>query len=142
MCIYVCPSLTDPPQILPNALSNVTIIENHRVTLSCPVTGTPRPRITWYKDAVLITGNEIGVRILADGGLQLDTPGAGDTARYECLAENVAGNTTLVVDLKVYCECRSLFVKTMKPYRFTIFYPKFRKLEKLRKQKRPGMCLV
>ena len=92
-----------------NLPSNVTVIENNRVTLACPATGTPQPLITWYKEGAPLTGNEIGVRILLDGSLQLETPGAEDTGQYKCLAENVAGNYTHIVDLHVYRKVSSMY---------------------------------
>ena len=81
-----------------------TIIENNRITIPCPVSGTPTPIVTWFKDGEVITGNEIGFRIMADGSLQLDRAQAEDSGSYVCFAANVAGNMTHNVDLDVFCE--------------------------------------
>ena len=57
-----------------------------------------------FKDDAEVTGNEIGVNILNDGSLVLDHAQAMDAGQYVCLAENVAGNVTHDISLRVYCE--------------------------------------
>jgi len=87
-----------------NTPNKTTIIENNRITIPCPVRGTPAPQVTWYKDGDEITGNEIGVQILADGSLQLDRAQADDSGTYICFARNVAGNLSHIIELDVFCE--------------------------------------
>ena len=63
--------------------------------------GTPPPLITWYKDDVLLTGDEAGVTFLDDGSLELYNVDAKDTADYRCVATNAAGEVEHTVALHV-----------------------------------------
>jgi hemicentin len=84
------------------AQKNASIIENNRVVLPCPARGTPLPKIRWYKNGIPLSGNEIGERVMPDGSLQLEHARANNTGRYTCLAENVAGNVSHIIELIVY----------------------------------------
>ena len=83
----------------------MTVIENNRVVLPCPARGTPPPKVTWYHGDVRLTGNELGVTLLASGGLQIDNTQGENTGNYLCRAENVAGKAQHAISLLVYCEC-------------------------------------
>ena len=95
---------SEPPVISAGMPSNTSIIENQRLTLACPATGTPLPVITWYKENIELTGNELGVRLLSDGSVQLDAVQAEDAGLYKCIATNIAGNHSHIVELSVYCK--------------------------------------
>jgi len=84
------------------AQTNASIIENNRVILSCPARGTPLPKIRWYRNSIPLAGNEVGERVMPDGSLLLEHAHANNTGRYTCIAENIAGNVTLTIDLIVY----------------------------------------
>ena len=90
--------LTEAPYLSDGAVSNTTIIENNRVTLPCPVQGTPKPEITWYRGDSPVLNH----RVTSEGSLVLEQPSANDTAQYRCVASNVAGNVTHTVDLLVF----------------------------------------
>ena len=91
---------TEPPHLPDDVVTNATVIERNRVVLACPVRGTPRPAVTWYRgDTPLPAGNH---RVTSDGSLVLERSSADDTARYRCVAENVAGSVNHTVDLLVY----------------------------------------
>lgn len=77
------------------------MIENNPVTIPCPAVGTPPPVIIWYKDDILLTGDESGVTFLDDGSLELYNTDAQDTASYKCVASNAAGEIEHSVDLHV-----------------------------------------
>ncbi|XP_012942941.1 hemicentin-1 [Aplysia californica] len=77
------------------------IVERNPVILPCPAVGTPRPRVTWYKDDVQLTGNELGIVQLEDGSLEIDNIQARDSGVYECVAENVAGVANRIMEIKV-----------------------------------------
>ena len=94
----------DPPTIEINLPTNTSVLENNYLRLPCPSAGTPRPIITWYMNEVELTGNELGVHISLDGTLELDHIQADDAGLYKCVATNIAGNSTHVVDVKVYCK--------------------------------------
>ncbi|KAK6167247.1 hypothetical protein SNE40_021325 [Patella caerulea] len=90
-----------PPSLPLDIPGSTQIIENNPVILPCPATGTPPPRIVWLKNEVLVTGDELGINILSDGSLEIKSADGEDTGQYRCMAINVAGNATRVVDLKI-----------------------------------------
>ena len=90
--------MTEAPSLPSDVISNTTIIENNRVTLPCPVRGTPRPDVTWYRGDSPVTGR----RVTSEGSLVLERASADDTAQYRCVASNVAGNVSHAVDLLVF----------------------------------------
>lgn len=94
-------SFPDPPFFPPFITNHTQVIENNPATIPCPAVGTPPPLITWYKNDVLLTGDETGVTFLDDGGLELYNVDAKDTATYKCVATNAAGETEHSVDLHV-----------------------------------------
>ena len=93
--------LADPPRLPENLTEYDEVIENNPIVLLCPAAGTPTPLITWYKDDVLITGDQLGFVILEDGSLQVSDSEAADSGVYRCVAENDAGKVEHEVDLKV-----------------------------------------
>ena len=95
---------TEPPTIPEDAETEFDIIANNRITLPCSAKGTPAPKIKWYKDDEIITGNEAGMKISPDGSLQIENPRGTNAGRYKCVAENVAGSVSHYINLQVYCE--------------------------------------
>ena len=91
----------DPPRLPENLTRHKDVIENNPIVLLCPAAGTPTPLITWYKDDVLITGDQLGFVILEDGSLQVSDSEAADSGVYRCVAENDAGRVDHDVELKV-----------------------------------------
>ena len=88
------------------AASNVSVVENGRITLACPAEGTPTPRVSWYfKDQGPLTDatSDGGVRVLPDGALQIERARVADAGPYTCLAQNVAGNASKHFDVHVLC---------------------------------------
>ena len=51
-------------------------------------------------------GNEIGVRMLNDGSLQLEHAEAENAGSYYCNATNVAGSRVHLIDLRVFRKFR------------------------------------
>jgi len=90
--------LTEIPYLPVGVTSNATVIENNRVTLPCPVRGTPKPEVTWYRGDSPVLNH----RVTSEGSLVLEHPDANDTAQYRCVGANVAGNVTHTVDLMVF----------------------------------------
>ncbi|KAL8608110.1 hypothetical protein ACOMHN_016565 [Nucella lapillus] len=90
-----------PPRLPPSLPGYREVVEGNPVILPCPALGSPRPRIVWTKNGAPLTGAELDVRILADGSLEIDDTQAADSGEYQCLARNVAGNASHIVDLKI-----------------------------------------
>ena len=89
------------PTLPPNLPNSTSVIENNPIIIECPATGTPLPTITWYKDDVELTGDEIGIQYLGDGSLEIFSAKAGDSASYTCIATNVAGTIQHTTELDV-----------------------------------------
>jgi len=89
---------TEAPYLPSDVISNTTIIENNRISLPCPVRGTPQPDVTWYRGDSPVRGH----RVTSDGSLVLERASANDTGQYRCVADNVAGNVSHTVDLTVF----------------------------------------
>ncbi|KAG7265216.1 hypothetical protein CRUP_009103 [Coryphaenoides rupestris] len=72
---------------------NVSVVLSQPTSLSCDVTGSPTPFITWYKDGkVVVSGN--GVQILDRGRtLRLLKASSSDAGGYSCRAINIAGSS-------------------------------------------------
>ncbi len=70
--------------------SNITALDKKSLTLVCPTTGTPKPKITWYKDgAVVAEGSRISFG--ANTELILKNIQVDDAAVYTCVADNGRG---------------------------------------------------
>ncbi|KAJ3600174.1 hypothetical protein NHX12_034124, partial [Muraenolepis orangiensis] len=73
--------------------ANVSVVLSQPTSLTCDVTGSPTPFITWYKDGNLVVqGN--GVQILGRGKtLRLLKASSSDAGSYSCKAINIAGSS-------------------------------------------------
>ncbi|NXK97014.1 HMCN1 protein, partial [Formicarius rufipectus] len=95
-------SILVPPGIVgEDKLEDVRVKENHGVTLTCEVTGSPAPRVSWLKDGQPVP--EDGQLRVAPGGRSLHIPRArvADTGRYTCVASNAAGDRSRTRSLNV-----------------------------------------
>ncbi|XP_032380766.1 hemicentin-1 isoform X2 [Etheostoma spectabile] len=73
-------------------VTDSTVIINSPLELECHATGTPAPVITWYKDGKPVRQGE-GLRVAASGRrLIVSRPQVSDTARFQCVATNEAGD--------------------------------------------------
>ncbi len=85
--------------------NNPQVIMNETVRMYCPANAIPPPQITWFKNGVEIDfdRNEGDrVKILNDGKmLEIQLSEIGDTARYTCIARNLAGESEKNFDLDV-----------------------------------------
>ncbi|NXO39218.1 HMCN1 protein, partial [Locustella ochotensis] len=71
-----------------------TVLQNSQVILECRSDAVPPPTISWLKDGEQLEGGP-RLRILSSGRyLQINNAELGDSARYTCVARNVAGETT------------------------------------------------
>ncbi len=83
-------------------VSTPEVIVNRTITLHCPASGIPVPRISWYHDDVLIRHNTSHLHIIDKGWkLRLRHARVKDMARYSCKAKNIAGEAEKYFDLHV-----------------------------------------
>ncbi|KAK0141478.1 Hemicentin-1 [Merluccius polli] len=72
---------------------NVSVVLSQPTSLTCDVTGSPTPVITWYKDGNLVVPGH-SVQILDRGKtLRLLKAASSDAGGYSCKAINIAGST-------------------------------------------------
>ncbi|TMS20257.1 Hemicentin-1, partial [Larimichthys crocea] len=95
--IYVPPSIAD-------GRTNVTVTVNVQTTLSCEATGIPKPTVSWMKNgrAINTDQNQNMYRLLSSGSLVVIAPTVEDTALYECVVSNEAGEDSRFINLTVH----------------------------------------
>ncbi|XP_064420214.1 hemicentin-2 [Latimeria chalumnae] len=81
-----------PPVIRPGP-KNMTITANVQATLTCEVTGIPKPEVTWKKNGKPLNFHlqHNLYRLLSSGSLVIFSPSNQDTAQFECIATNDVG---------------------------------------------------
>ncbi|XP_073073009.1 hemicentin-1 isoform X4 [Manis javanica] len=94
--VHVPPSIALGP-------TNVTVTVNVQTTLACEATGIPKPSISWRKNGQLLNvdQNQNSYRLLSSGSLVIISPSVDDTATYECMVTNDAGEDKRTMDLTV-----------------------------------------
>ncbi|XP_039667627.1 hemicentin-1 [Perca fluviatilis] len=95
--VYVSPSIAE-------SRTNVTVTVNVQTTLSCEATGIPKPTVSWMKNGRVINTdqNENMYRLLSSGSLVVIAPTVEDTAVYECVVSNEAGQDSRFINLTVH----------------------------------------
>ncbi|XP_070688049.1 hemicentin-1 [Pempheris klunzingeri] len=95
--VYVPPSIAD-------GRTNVTVTVNVQTTLSCEATGIPKPTVSWMKNSRVINTdqNQNMYRLLSSGSLVVIAPTVEDTAVYECVVSNEAGEDSRFINLTVH----------------------------------------
>ncbi|KAI8779431.1 hemicentin-1, partial [Biomphalaria glabrata] len=79
------------------------VIANSTVSLSCPATGVPPPKIVWQKDGQVIESQPGVVEVRGNGTeLVLVQAQVSDSGRYRCLASNQAGDDSINFQLSVH----------------------------------------
>uniref|UniRef100_A0A4W3JWV4 Hemicentin 1 n=1 Tax=Callorhinchus milii TaxID=7868 RepID=A0A4W3JWV4_CALMI len=79
----------------------LTVVRNGQAILECKSDAVPPPTLTWLKDNKLLQATP-RIRILSSGRyLQINNADLGDTARYTCVASNIAGTMTREFTLAV-----------------------------------------
>ena len=76
------------------------LVEGSSHKLRCTVViGTPTPTISWHHNSrpKLPRGAEVN----KDGNLALNRIGKHMEGSYECIASNIAGNTSIIMDVSV-----------------------------------------
>ncbi|KAI1891477.1 hypothetical protein AGOR_G00144220 [Albula goreensis] len=95
--VYVPPSIAKGP-------TNITVTVNVQTTLSCEATGIPKPSVTWKKNGRQLNTdqNQNMYRLLSSGSLVVIAPTVEDTAVYECVVANEAGQDRRAIQLTVH----------------------------------------
>ncbi|RXN06313.1 hemicentin-1 [Labeo rohita] len=95
--VNVPPSIAEGP-------TNITVTVNVQTTLSCEATGIPKPSVRWTKNAQALNTdqNQNMYRLLSSGSLVVMAPTVEDTALYECVVSNEAGQERRAIQLTVH----------------------------------------
>uniref|UniRef100_A0A670IF80 Hemicentin 1 n=1 Tax=Podarcis muralis TaxID=64176 RepID=A0A670IF80_PODMU len=91
-----------PPTVAPGP-GNITVTVNVQTTLPCETTGIPKPAVIWKKNRHLLNvdQNRNTFRLLSSGSLVIISPIVDDTALYECMVSNEAGEDQRAIALIV-----------------------------------------
>ena len=73
-----------------NVGDNITALTNTTVVIKCPVSGVPKPKITWLRDGQEIISGE-KYTIDESGTLSMSSLEKGDGGRFTCHARNRFG---------------------------------------------------
>uniref|UniRef100_A0AAZ3SJS1 Hemicentin 1 n=1 Tax=Oncorhynchus tshawytscha TaxID=74940 RepID=A0AAZ3SJS1_ONCTS len=94
--VHVPPSISRGP-------TNITVTVNVQTTLSCEATGIPKPTVSWTKNGQTLNTdhNQNMYRLLSSGSLVVIAPTVEDTAEYECVVSNEAGEEARAIQLTV-----------------------------------------
>ena len=80
----------DRNSITLNIGNNLTVLTRTSITIQCPTSGAPIPSVTWTKDDQSIPSGGRYTTI-SDGSLLIASSREDDSAKYTCIAINVAG---------------------------------------------------
>ena len=106
ICVVVPPKFDDPAALhsRPERDAITTAISGEPVRLRCMVHAVPAPQITWYKNGEELRLDDADEYLLSRDGRELVIKSAtiDDTAKYTCIARNLAGQTEKNFDLTVH----------------------------------------
>lgn len=99
--MVLVPPILDYDTVTP---SNLSVVIRNSLFISCPMSGIPPPKITWYKNGEVISPElDPNIRTFADGRrLELTSARVTDTGLYRCEGVNVAGSSQNEYELEVY----------------------------------------
>lgn len=73
MCFKVTITADEPPPIIQIGPLNQTVPLQSKVSMLCQASGTPTPRIRWYRNGSPILGQGPRVKIFANGTLHIES---------------------------------------------------------------------
>ncbi|XP_046530474.1 hemicentin-2 isoform X1 [Equus quagga] len=93
----------EPPAIAPSP-SNLTLTAHTPALLPCEASGSPRPLAVWWKDGQKLDlhPQQGAYRLLPSNALLLAAPGLQDTAQFECVVSNEAGEARRLYQVTVH----------------------------------------
>ena len=86
--------LTNDTLVQVSAGSDVTVLTQTRVNVTCEASGVPKPKITWLKDDKRVESEENIYLVLNIRNME-------DAGQVTCHAKNLAGNASLSTDIDV-----------------------------------------
>ncbi|KFP01647.1 Hemicentin-1, partial [Calypte anna] len=89
------------PPVIKSHLKEYVVPVDQSVALQCEAEGYPAPEVSWHKDGEEIT-ESIRRRILSTGVLQIVFVQPSDAGWYTCIAANLAGSSTVSMELAVH----------------------------------------
>ncbi|CAD5233395.1 unnamed protein product [Bursaphelenchus xylophilus] len=90
-----------PPQLDESTQKRkITVIQGNRVEIHCPVSGHPKPNITWLA-TLGSNSNKQGLQEDNKDALIIEKVGLSNSGPYVCVASNKAGSVDVTVDLIV-----------------------------------------
>ena len=92
-----------PPTVLePGQIEQTEVIQSQVLKLTCPATGIPPPKITWFINNQPIKNETDKISLQNDGWiLEINDVEESDSKRYTCKAENEAGQSEKLFDVNV-----------------------------------------
>ena len=97
--VYIPPQIPQPPK-------NTSVNLHSTTNLTCKATGSPIPKILWYKDNVLIPNDNTDVSVLLFPKLDLN-----DRGFYHCVAKSlINGNHVSVMSSRVLLNIAGIIV--------------------------------
>nr|XP_032653549.1 hemicentin-2 isoform X2 [Chelonoidis abingdonii] len=91
------------PAIAPGP-SNLTLMAHSPASLACEAAGLPKPHMTWKKNGHLLNVDlpQSPYRLLSSGSLLIASPSLQDTAQFECIITNPAGEARRLIAVAVH----------------------------------------
>ncbi|XP_039085354.1 hemicentin-2 [Hyaena hyaena] len=93
----------EPPAIAPSP-SNLTLTAHSPASLPCEASGSPKPRVVWWKDGRKLDFHlqQGTYRLLPSNALLLAAPGPQDSAQFECVVSNEVGEARRLYQVTVH----------------------------------------
>nr|XP_021547233.1 hemicentin-2 [Neomonachus schauinslandi] len=93
----------EPPAITPGP-SNLTLPAHIPASLPCEASGSPKPRVVWWKDRQKLDFHlqQDAYRLLPSNALLLAAPGPRDSAHFECVVSNEVGEARRLYQVTIH----------------------------------------
>lgn len=102
----------EKPTII-SPLKSIACSLNARINLTCEATGTPEPKVTWFRNGQLLSNNytmQISENVLSIHSFDINDEGV-----YQCFAQSSAGETQSIGDIRLTDNMRQKLDTLPKP---------------------------